>query len=285
MNSSEAAEEDALYLFRLLAAFKVQLPYTLVVQLGSRPRKHVSGVLLDAQSGPNDGGWIMPGKPKLTPEERLARPAFYRERYRERARLRYHAKRALMTPEELAEFNRRSRINRKASYQRNKAQERAKAQALYRTPEGKAKQSARNKARRAQNPEFWRAYDKLAYQRNREGNRRAQRRWVANNRARTVLHTTKRRARMHSVSRNDVTPEQRDIVLAAAHGTCVYCAYYNPTCALCPKGAHKGLAVDHITPLVLGGDNTLHNLGACCKSCTSKKRTQPNPVPVQPLLL
>jgi 5-methylcytosine-specific restriction endonuclease McrA len=227
----------------------------------------------------------MPRKPTLTPEERLARPALYLDRYRERARLRYHAKRAAMTPEELAEFNRRSRINRKASYQRNKAKERAKAQALYRTPEGKEKQRARNKARRAQNPEFWRAYDRLAYQRNIEGHRRSQKRWVENNRASTVVHANKRRARVRGASRNDVTTEQRALVLALAKGRCVYCAHYNPTCKLCPKGKHEGLTVDHISAVGPEGPNTLQNLVACCRSCNSSKRRKPNPIPVQPLLL
>jgi len=76
----------------------------------------------------------------------------------------------------------------------------------------------------------------------------------------------------------------RKLVIEAAHGVCAYCPVYNPSCKMCPKGAHK-LTVDHITAIVNGGTSALHNLIACCRSCNAKKRAKPLPIAVQPLLL
>ena len=109
--------------------------------------------------------------------------------------------------------------------------------------------------------------------------------WHAANPTYESARRDRRRARISGATRNDVTPEQRQLVLAAAKGRCVYCPHYNPTCKLCAQGTHKQLTVDHITPIALGGDNTLHNLIACCRSCNSKKHANPTPIMVQPLLL
>lgn len=32
--------------------------------------------------------------------------------------------------------------------------------------------------------------------------------------------------------------------------------------------------VDHLVPISLGGDNSNHNLVACCRSCNSKKKNK-----------
>ena len=97
-------------------------------------------------------------------------------------------------------------------------------------------------------------------------------------------HVQAYRARMLSAPINDVTLEQRQAVIDAAGGVCVYCAVYKPACKACQTHSHK-LTVDHITALAVGGSNTLHNLIACCQSCNSRKRISPPPLPVQPLLL
>lgn len=92
------------------------------------------------------------------------------------------------------------------------------------------------------------------------------------------------KARRRNAPINDVTPAQRQAVIDAARGRCVYCPHYNPTCKACRTGTHK-LTIDHITAIIEGGPHTLHNLVACCHLCNSKKRARKNPVPVQPLLL
>jgi HNH endonuclease len=158
--------------------------------------------------------------------------------------------------------------------------------------EGKRRSEAKRLARLRQDPAFVererlrsRAYREahpdLCYQRVRT--------WMARNpehvKALDGVSKSRRRARLAHVTRNDVTREQRQLVLAAANGVCPYCAHYNPTCTLCAHKAHKQLSVDHISPVGPEGPNTLHNLVACCRSCNSKKRRKPNPVPVQPLLL
>jgi 5-methylcytosine-specific restriction endonuclease McrA len=94
----------------------------------------------------------------------------------------------------------------------------------------------------------------------------------------------RRVSRLRNVPINDVTVAQRETVITAADGVCVYCAVYKPGCKACHTHSHK-LTIDHITAIVNGGDNTLWNLIACCHSCNSAKNKRPNPVPVQPLLL
>lgn len=100
-----------------------------------------------------------------------------------------------------------------------------------------------------------------------------------------VMKDFRRRTRLAQDPRNDLTPEQHQAVIDAAHGRCPYCPVYNPTCALCPKGQHTDLTIDHITAVAKGGPNTLHNLIACCGTCNTKKMTRHAPVLVQPLLL
>lgn len=229
----------------------------------------------------------------LTPEERKARQAanwqrWYarnKEKQKARERARYHANRAAMTPEELEAFNARSRRNRRKTYAANIEIERARARAAYHTPEGKARSAARQKARWEDDPEFWRAYNRAARVRNLATHIAANLRWHANHPEAAVLAVNKRKARIAGAAINDVTPEQRELVIATANGRCAYCPHYNPTCKLCARGTHKGLTVDHITAIVNGGNNTLHNLVACCRSCNAKKSKNPNPIPVQPLLL
>lgn len=100
-----------------------------------------------------------------------------------------------------------------------------------------------------------------------------------------VMRDFRRRTRLAQDPHNDLTPEQHQAVIDAAHGRCPYCAVYYPTCALCPKGQHTDLTIDHITAVGKGGSNTLHNLIACCGACNTKKRMRQAPILVQPLLL
>lgn len=233
------------------------------------------------------------GRPRLyTPEERAIRDressrrarekrreqarADYNERYptryKAKAKARHDARMAAMTPEELDAY----RAYQAAAQRRSRAKD----------PE-----AARSKAKalRLQDPEKHRAYVKkhrlkqLAA--NPHYNREQYEKQKTRNPAQITEASARRRARLRGVARNDVTPAQRTLVIASAHGRCVYCPHYHPTCTLCPKGLHEDLTVDHITAVYHKGDNTLHNLVACCAWCNSKKKISPNPVPVQPLLL
>jgi 5-methylcytosine-specific restriction endonuclease McrA len=93
-----------------------------------------------------------------------------------------------------------------------------------------------------------------------------------------------RRARHKRVTRRDFTARQRVFVLTMAHGVCAYCPYYKPECAECHHGTHI-LCIDHITPIIDGGNHTLWNVVASCHSCNRKKWVRPIPGPVQPWLL
>jgi 5-methylcytosine-specific restriction endonuclease McrA len=206
----------------------------------------------------------MPRPRLFTDEERL-----------ERNRLRYHTKKATMTPEELAEFRKRHNQSRKKYVAHHHDEVRAKARAHAAQPEIRAHILAKQKAKWESDPEFWRAYGREAYLRNLPIHKAAQKRWVENNRPKTVQHAAKRRALKSAAPRNDLTHQQWLDIQAAQDHCCAYCG----------KHCKGRLTQDHITPLIKGGSHTLHNVIGACKPCNSKKRTKANPVPVQPLLL
>jgi 5-methylcytosine-specific restriction endonuclease McrA len=188
------------------------------------------------------------------------------------------------------------------------------AQRRARTAHMRALLNAIERAKRAANPEPYRMHGRRNYQRHkaafiaramrwnaahpliflaiksvwRAANpakvRAAGRRYRQRHPERKAFDEANRRARKAAAQRQDVTPEQRAMVIAAAHGVCPYCPHYNPTCKACRTGTHK-LTIDHVTALKNEGEHTLWNLVACCVSCNSKKGTRPNPIPVQPLLL
>lgn len=219
----------------------------------------------------------------LTPEERKRRAhdrwqrwyARNKDKQCARERARYHANRAEMTPEDLAAFNTRSARNRKKYYATHTEEERAKARARYHTPEGRAYNAAKQQARWNKDPEFWRAYGRAAYLRNLPTHQAANKRWIENNRPKTVLAVAKRRALKMAAPRNDLTHQQwLDIQTAQSH-----------CCAYCGKRCKGRLTQDHITPLIQGGSHTLHNVIAACRSCNSRKGNRAILCPVQPLLL
>jgi len=91
----------------------------------------------------------------------------------------------------------------------------------------------------------------------------------------------RRRANKRNAPLNDLTAEQFAEIQAAYNFRCVYCP---PNCWRCAHKRHK-LTIDHITPLIAGGSNTVHNIVPACLSCNVKKHKGPAPVPIQPLLL
>jgi 5-methylcytosine-specific restriction endonuclease McrA len=223
----------------------------------------------------------MPYPSRFTPEELRARKkaqalARYYNRHeanKAKQKARWHARIAAMSPDELEAF--------------------------------RAANNARNQDWRLDNPETYKASkqasDKKYHETNREHllaqmSKKHQARLAAMTPEELAEHQAKKNASMRlfyrahteEISRRKtirgVKAEQRRLVIAAAHGVCAYCPHYNPTCKQCPKGGHK-LTVDHITAIVKGGDSSLHNLIACCRSCNAKKHAKPTPIMVQPLLL
>jgi 5-methylcytosine-specific restriction endonuclease McrA len=83
-----------------------------------------------------------------------------------------------------------------------------------------------------------------------------------------------RKARHQGALVNDLSPAQIEELIAAKHSRCDYCGQ------IC-----EPVTIDHITPLVKQGNNTLWNVTIACISCNSRKLVGPPPVPVQPLLL
>ena len=241
-------------------------------------------------------------RPKLTPEERQARKLASQQRYREanRARLnadsksrheadpskahaRYLARRARMTDEDLAAFRTRQMLYMREVRTLDPDKNRREALAYYyaKKAEDPTFFTEKQRAFVEANPTYhtdYRAEHPDIY-------KTATRNWLQAHPQANATYAARRRARLKNAARNDVTEAQRVLVLTIAKGRCAYCPHYKPDCTLCPKGRHKGLTVDHITPVEGRGDNTLQNLVACCKWCNSKKRTKPNPIPVQPLLL
>jgi hypothetical protein len=220
-----------------------------------------------------------------TPEERQAKAhAHYlrnREKLLPKQKARDAARKDAMTPEEMDAFKARQR----AAVRRYENKHRPKRMARKKTTQYRRTNATAQRARRAKDPEKTRALARAAYHANPQKAIASTSKWTRNNPEKAQAIIQRRRARVRGLNRNDVTEAQRKIVKAAARGVCAYCAYYNPGCRLCRKNQHKKLTVDHITSVYHHGDNTLHNLVASCSSCNSKKSTNPNPIPVQPMLL
>lgn len=88
--------------------------------------------------------------------------------------------------------------------------------------------------------------------------------WQARNRSRYLeterLKAQRRRARMANVAVQEMTPEQWRNVCATQRHRCWWC------------GARTGkLEIDHLVPISLGGDHSLENIVASCKTCNSRK--------------
>lgn len=89
------------------------------------------------------------------------------------------------------------------------------------------------------------------------------------------VRAARRRARLAG-SISDMSAAQRKEIKAHYHYRCVYCR---------KKFTSKNLHLDHITPVIKQGPDTLWNYVPACKSCNSKKKDGPPLTPVQPLLL
>lgn len=66
-----------------------------------------------------------------------------------------------------------------------------------------------------------------------------------------------------SFQRRKVTPQVKQLVFDRDGHRCVSCV------------DHRDLCVDHMRPIVLGGDSRMDNLQTLCRSCNSSKRAKP----------
>ena len=250
-------------------------------------------------------------RPRLTPEElrtrKLARLARWKREHPDRykaskktsdkkyhetnrehllaqMRERYEARMAAMTPEELDEHRAKKNVSMRRFYRAHTEEISAKKT----SPTTRKREAEQSRARRAANPEQRRAYEREYYASHQEKEVARQLAWAKAHPEQVNARVAKRQARIRQAAINDVTPEQRQTVLDAARGVCVYCTFYNPACKQCPKGTHK-LTIDHITAIARRGDNTLHNLDSLLPLVQLQETTQPrtlyqfNPSALTPL--
>lgn len=250
----------------------------------------------------------------FTPEERRQRARARRARYRAANREKVNAEQRAYaaqhreeirakakTPEGRTYFREYARNRRqndpepqRLASQRYRERHPEKAKATNRVSSSKRYYANREerllqeKIKRANMTEEDRIKERARVARYREANRAVlqerSKAWMRDHPEVNATRVQRRRARMNNIPTNDLTAEQYQLVLEAAHGLCAYCYYYKTDCTTCKRHAHK-LTIDHITAVWNAGPNTLHNLVACCRSCNAKKGTRPPPGPVQPLLL
>lgn len=220
-----------------------------------------------------------------TPAERKAKAhaAYMRRRDHalRRQKIRHTERLAVMAPEDLAAF----KAQQLEARRRYEARHHARRKARHTTPQARVERATRKRKNRAKDPEKAKARDRALYWKDPARAIAAVLRWAKRHPSHTQALNQQRRARLKNAAINDVTAEQRETVLATAKGRCPYCAHFRPGCTQCVNGTHRDLTVDHITAVVNRGNNTLHNLVACCGSCNSRKSRNPPPIPVQPLLL
>lgn len=74
------------------------------------------------------------------------------------------------------------------------------------------------------------------------------------------LKQQRRNARIANVAGSGITRTQWDAIIFLQSGRCWWCGYEKP------------LTIDHVVPIVKGGQHDLGNIVAACKSCNSRKR-------------
>lgn len=116
---------------------------------------------------------------------------------------------------------------------------------------------------RAADPEKARQRERLLYRKN-----------SVRMRFNAIGKSARRLYRQQHATLNDLTFEQWQAIKEHYDHRCVYC-----------RRKMKRLTMDHIVPLVKGGNHTLHNVVPACQSCNSRKGTGPPLRPVQPMLI
>lgn len=85
--------------------------------------------------------------------------------------------------------------------------------------------------------------------------------WAKENKDKVQSYKHNRRARIAGNGRNDLTPEQ--IKQVKSTGRCFYCQLET-----------SDLCIEHQVPLSRGGENTLSNVVASCRSCNNRKNNK-----------
>lgn len=172
---------------------------------------------------------------RARPEFRAYMIEYLRDYYRGN-KDKWEERAASLTPEQIAERNRkqRERIN---------------------TPEGKAKKKALDQA----------YYDKtrdarLAYRKARSARLRAERdeRFLANE----AMNRMRRRARLKKADVRRITPRDWTRLVARQRGCCFYC------------GESSRLEVEHVIPISRGGRHAIGNIVGACRSCNARKHAK-----------
>jgi 5-methylcytosine-specific restriction endonuclease McrA len=146
---------------------------------------------------------------------------------------------------------------KKEWYAQNRERERAKRRAYYAA--NRERMRAQQNARRREDPEANAARCRGWYAANREAKAAAQRAWRDANPEKAKATRAANKARRRGTP---FTPEARDFLVCLLRDPCVYC------------GA-EATTVDHIEPLVRGGDGSLDNLASACRSCNASKKQSP----------
>ena len=143
---------------------------------------------------------------------------------------------------------------RAANTEKIRAQQRANYEAT------KYHQLAVQKARRARNPELFKARVKDWVDRNGARMTELRRRWKAENRARVCAYSQARRARLASVGGRLTEGDVKRLLVLQKR-----------RCAVCRTSIRKKFHADHVVPLAKGGDNSMLNMQLLCPRCNLQK--------------
>jgi HNH endonuclease len=119
------------------------------------------------------------------------------------------------------------------------------------------------------------------YLANPEPKRAARAAWEAAHPGYGSIKWQRRQSRQAGAEIADLSEEQWLEILERSNYRCCYCP---DDCKACRNKTHK-FEQEHLTPVVMSGDYTVHNILPSCKSCNAKKGTGAVLKPVQPFLL
>ena len=219
-----------------------------------------------------------------------------RARERERARAYRETRREELAAKARA-YNATHREQKKQHDKAYRARERERIrdrEKAYRATEAGRAVNQRSRQKRAEQIRQWRknyrrthtaairARIKRNYEANREKRVAYTRAWQAaypervkaNRLKHEARYKTERRMREKASTRWDFSLAQWQEIKEASQHCCVYC-----------ERPHQRLTMDHLTPLLHGGEHSLWNILPACKSCNSKKGRGTVLQAVQPFLL
>lgn len=167
-------------------------------------------------------------------------------------------------PEEYRAHNQKNVQKRREYSEERKAEEKRKA-AEYRKRTND-RRCEYNRAYRKNNPDWYRRICKAHHQRHLE-KRRAYSRvnsrlWQKNNPIRVRMNGAKRAARLRGAGGAGFTKADYQLQMKAQGGNCWWCGR--------PMG--KDVTIDHITPIIRGGQHDPRNIVLAHKSCNCSKK-------------